>query len=95
MIGTYLLKLALVLALVGALAWAVFWLTRNGAQRVPVLAALLPAAVGQGSAVRIVGAVSVGTGQRLVVAAFADRHWLVGVSRNQIILIGSEPENDA
>jgi flagellar protein FliO/FliZ len=82
----YILRLAILLPLVGGMAWGSLWLWRRVQLGLPV----------QGTpdrVVRVVDAVPLGTGTKLAVVRFDGRDLLVAVSRGQVSLI-SESRGD-
>jgi flagellar protein FliO/FliZ len=87
MMGEYLLRLALLLPLLGALVWGSLWLTRY-------LQGRLAGADGAGRgerALRLVETRLVAPGLRLAVVRFHDREILVGASRSGLVRLGEAP----
>ena len=79
----YLLRLALLIPLVGGLAWGSLWLWR----RVQLGMPLSPQ---KHRAASIVDVLPMGTGGKLAVVHFGGRHLLVAVSRSAITLLADD-----
>lgn len=79
----YILRLLILVPLVGGLAFGTLWLWRR----------LQPGiAFGQRDrAIKLVDSIPVGTMGRLAVVEFANRHFLVSVSRGRVELIAEAP----
>ena len=73
------LKMVLGLAVVLAVMALVSWLVKR----------LLPSATGQNTAIKMVGGVSVGSRERVVVLEVADRWLVVGVAQGQVSSIAN------
>lgn len=96
---TYLIKLALTLPLVAAMAWCSLWLWRRHAPALRALGQGQGWGGGQGDAVplglslaasaRITGAVPMGLAGRLIVVEFGGQSHLVAVTRQTIVPIAS------
>lgn len=84
MMGEYLLRLALLLPLLGALVWGSLWLTRYLQRRL----AGTDGVRGQARALRLVETRLVAPGLRLAVVRFHDREILVGASRSGLVRLG-------
>lgn len=82
----YILRLAILLPLVGGMAWGSLWLWRRVQLGLPVQGV-------QQRAAKIVDAIPLGTGIKLAVVRFDGRDLLVAVSRGQVSLI-SESRGD-
>ncbi len=76
----YLLRLALLLPLVGGLAWASLWMWKR-------LQLGMPGQAAQTKNVRITEVVPLGLGSKLAVVEFAGRELLVSVSKTDVRLI--------
>jgi flagellar protein FliO/FliZ len=87
MMVEYLLRLALLLPLVGGLAWGTLWLWRR-------LQMGLPVAPSTSKPARMIDVLPLGTGGKLAVVEFAGKQLLVAVSRNQISLIADDNAGD-
>lgn len=85
--GEYLLRLAILLPLVGGLAWVSLWLLRRAQIGLPMVR------TSQERAVQVIDAVPLGVGSKLAVVRFDDRNLLVAVTRTQITLLSeARPE---
>ncbi|QIQ87125.1 flagellar biosynthetic protein FliO [Erythrobacter sp.] len=80
----YLLRLALLLPLLGALVWGSLRLTR-------ALQGRLVGVGGEGRALRLVETSLVAPGLRLAVVRFHDREILIGASRGGLVRLGEAP----
>lgn len=85
MMGEYLLRLALLLPLLGALIWGSLRLTRALQGRLVGMGG----GVGRGGrALRLVETSLVAPGMRLAVVRFHDREILIGASRSGLVRLG-------
>lgn len=79
----YILRLALLVPLVGGLAWGSLWLWRR-------VQLGMPLAPQKDRAARMVDVLPMGTGGKLAVVEFGGRQLLVAVSRNAITLLADD-----
>lgn len=86
--GDYLLRIALLLPLVGALAWGSLWLWQR-AQTVGGFAART-----RTRPVALVGILPLGPGAKLAVVDFAGRQILLAVSRSGIVRLDDDAAGD-
>ncbi len=87
MIGDYLLRLAVLVPLVGAMAWGSLWLWKRVQTGLPVREHPERAA-------RVVEVISMGTAGKLTVVDFRGQELLIAVSRGQMSLIAAHEPGD-
>jgi flagellar protein FliO/FliZ len=86
--AAYLIRMAILLPMVGGLAWGSLWLWRR-------LQTGLPMPGRPERAARVTEVITLGTGSKVAVIAFGRRLLLVGVNRTQISLIAESEADDA
>jgi flagellar protein FliO/FliZ len=84
----YLIRMAILLPMVGGLAWGSIWLWRR-------LQTGLPMPGRPERAARVTDVITLGAGSKIAVIAFGGRQLLVGVNRTQISLIAEAEATDA
>ena len=84
----YFLRLALLLPLVGGLAWASLWLWKRVQMGMPL------AGPKQARAVEMVGVLPLGPGSKLAVVEFAGQQILISVSRNGVTRLADNSQGD-
>lgn len=87
MILDYLLRLALLLPLLGLLAWGSLWLWKR-------VQGGLAGAARDDRLMRIVEILPLGAGGKLAVVEFAGRQWLLSVTRTHIQRIASDDRGE-
>lgn len=84
----YLLRLALLIPLVGAMAWGSLWLWKK-------LQMNLPGTNGQQDRlIQLVEVLPVGTGAKLAVVEFGGKQHLLAITRNEINRIASDERGE-
>lgn len=82
MIGEYLVRLAVLIPLVGGMAWGSLWLWKRVQTGMPIRERPERAA-------RVIEVIAMGTAGKLTVVDFRGQELLIAVSRGQIALIAS------
>lgn len=85
----YILRLALLLPMIGGLAWGSLWLWKRVQMGVP-----LTGGAKQPRPVELVGVLPLGPGSKLAVVEFAGQQILVAVSRGGITRLADNSEGD-
>lgn len=83
----YLLRLALLLSLVGALVWGSLYLWKR-------VQTMLPPTATQTRRVRIVETLPVGAGSKLAIIEFGGRHHLIAIGRGTIQPLATDERGD-
>lgn len=84
----YILRLAVLLPIVGGMAWGSLWLWKRVQMGVPLAGAKQPRPV------EMIGVLPLGPGTRLAVVEFAGQQILLSVSRNGVTRLADNREGD-
>jgi flagellar protein FliO/FliZ len=84
----YLLRLALLIPLIGAMAWGSLWLWKRMQMNLPGIARQ------QARLVHLVEVLPLGTGSKLAVVEFGGQHHLLAITRNEICKIASDDRGE-
>ncbi len=84
----YILRLAVLLPIVGGMAWGSLWLWKRVQMGVPL------GPQKQGRPVEMIGVLPLGPGTRLAVVEFAGQQILLSVSRNGVTRLADNREGD-
>ncbi|MBB5704919.1 FliO/MopB family protein [Sphingopyxis panaciterrulae] len=85
----YILRLAVLLPIVGGMAWGSLWLWKRVQMGVP-----LTGGQKQGRPIEMVGVLPLGPGSKLAVVEFAGQQILLSVSRNGVTRLADNSQGD-
>ncbi|HMO74710.1 MAG TPA: flagellar biosynthetic protein FliO [Sphingopyxis sp.] len=86
----YILRLALLLPLVGGMAWGSLWLWKRVQMGMPIAGG----GARQARPVEMVGVLPLGPGSKLAVVEFAGQQILLSVSRNGVTRLADNSQGD-